>query len=105
MADLAHDATWDQLAAMRNFEILDRAMCVAYTKGNLVNSTEAGRIAKVLLEYDDAPLAVRARALMILGDGRREGYLECAEEAVQLVDNSVTSLEGEEREQALKFLA
>ncbi|KAK4950941.1 hypothetical protein LTR10_010934 [Elasticomyces elasticus] len=42
---------------------------------------------------------------MILGDSRREGYLECAEEAVQLVDKSVTSLEGEEREQALKFLA
>ncbi|KAK6405132.1 hypothetical protein LTR81_020104 [Elasticomyces elasticus] len=105
MADHANDATWNQLAAMRNFEILDRAMCVAHIKGNLVNSTEGGRIAKILLEYDDAPLAVRARALMILGDGRREGYLECAEEAVQLVDNSVTSLEGEERKQAFKFLA
>ncbi|KAK5678556.1 hypothetical protein LTS10_009000 [Elasticomyces elasticus] len=105
MADHANDATWDQVAAMRNFEILDRAMCVAHTKGNLFNSTEAERNAKILLEYDDTPLAVRARALMILGDGRGEGYLECAEEAVPLVEEAITGLHGEQREQALKFLA
>ncbi|KAK5737804.1 hypothetical protein LTR17_006452 [Elasticomyces elasticus] len=91
---------------MRNFEILDRAMCVAHTKGNLVNSTEAGRIAKILLEYDDTPLAVRAHALMILGGGRGEGYLECAEEAVSLVEDRLPQTEwGEEGKQALKFLA
>ncbi|KAK5744393.1 hypothetical protein LTR17_002103 [Elasticomyces elasticus] len=105
MANHANDATWNHLAAMRNFEILDRAMCVAHTRVECMNSTEAARIAKVLLEYDDAPLAVRARALMILGDGRGEGYLEYAEEAVRLVEEAATDLECEEREQAHKFLA
>ncbi|KAK4895271.1 hypothetical protein LTR27_006614 [Elasticomyces elasticus] len=104
-ADDASNATRNHLAAMRNFEILDRAMCVAHTKPDFVNSTEAGRIAKILLHYDDAPLAVRARALMILGDGRGEGYLKCAEEAVPLVEEAVTNLQSEEREQALMFLA
>ncbi|KAK3653393.1 hypothetical protein LTR56_004597 [Elasticomyces elasticus] len=106
MANHANDATWNHLVAMRNFEILDRAMCVAHTRIGFMNGTEAGRVATTLLEYDDTPLAVRARALMILGDGRREGYLECAEEAVRLVEEAVADTsEGEEREQALKFLA